>query len=121
MYALTGYLGMIGLGKLVIPGLAGGDSFADLGLAALVQFVVAPLAGLAGAIVGVLPYRHQRLRQGHAATFWEAATLVVGSVAATAALLDIPTALSTLVIGLAALVVMRVALLDRQRRTGGLH
>lgn len=117
-YAFAGYLGMIGLGKVVIPTLAGGDSYADLGLAALTLVVFAPMAGLAGSVVGFLPYRHRRLRKAHAGTFWAAVIVVVAVTAATGGLLDVPTALSALLVGLATLLVMRVSLVERQERRG---
>ena len=115
VYALSGYLGMLGLGKLVTAALGGGNSFADLGLATLTLVVLAPLAALLGASLGYLPYRHHRLVKPDAALFWSAVALVLGSVGFTALWLDFPTGFTTLLVGSAALVVMRVALIHNLR------
>lgn len=114
LYALSGYAGVLGLGWLTSSQLSGGDSFADLGLAALTIVVLAPLAGLIGAAMAFAPYRRWKLSRDHASLFWSAVAIVLG-VSGTASLwLDFPLSFTTLLMGSTALVVMRVALIERQ-------
>ncbi|MGH8944527.1 MAG: hypothetical protein ACRDVL_00055 [Acidimicrobiia bacterium] len=116
IYAVSAYLGTLAIGKLATAALGGGDSFVDLAVATLILLVLAPLAGLVGASVGFLPYRHQRLRRPDAALFWSAAAIVLGFVGFSSLWLDLPTGLTTLLVGSAALIVMRVALIHRSAR-----
>jgi hypothetical protein len=117
LYAAAGYVGMLGLGRLIASRLADGGSFLDLGIGAMTVVVLAPLAALAGAMVGFLPYRHWRLRKSEAARFWSAMALVLGFAGVVSMWLEAHTAISTLLIGSTALVILRVALIERQLRT----
>lgn len=120
VYSVAGYLGMLGLGKLASSRLDGGDSFIDLGVAAMTMVLLAPLAALVGAAVAYFPYRGWRLSKAGAAQFWLAVALVVGFVAGSLLWLDLPTGVTALLIGSTALLIMRVALIERQGRFGRL-
>lgn len=114
LYAITSYGGVLALGWFASSRLSGGDSFADLGMAALTIVVLAPLAGLIGAAMAFVPYRRWKLSRDHASLFWSAVAIVLG-VSGTASLwLDFPSSFTTLLMGSTALVVMRVALIERQ-------
>jgi hypothetical protein len=121
LHAIAGYVGVLGLGWFVSSRLSGGDSVADLGLAALTIVVLAPLAGLIGAAMAFVPYRRRKLSRDDATLFWSAAAIVLTATGAVSVWLDFPYSVNTLLMGSIALVVMRVALAERhaqhQRRS----
>lgn len=114
LYALAAYAGVLGLGWFTSSRLSGGNSFADLGLAALTIVVLAPLAGFVGATMAFAPYRRRKLNRDQASLFWSTVAIVLGVSGAVSLWLDIPRGFTTLLVGSTALVIMRIALIERQ-------
>lgn len=109
VYALTGFVAVLFLGMAVSRSI-GGDSFADLGLAATTPTVLAPLGALGGALLAARRHRRIALTPADRAVFgwvmiaaW-ALTMIAYTMAGPTA------ALTVLILETAALVIVRMAL-----------
>lgn len=110
----------MGVGWLISTGLSGHGPVADLAVAAITVLVLAPLAGLVGAALAFVPYRRMRLNRGDAVWFWAAAAVVYLVSSAEWVWLGVTSSLTNALMGSTALMVMRVALIERRHaRPGG--
>lgn len=117
LFAGAGYAGALVVGWFASSRMSLEGSFADLALAALTVLVLAPLAGLLGAAVGFLPYRRLKLSKDDAVWFWAAAAVVVLMSGVESLWLGVPSSLTSALMGSTALMVMRVALIERRHTT----
>ena len=119
VYAVIGYVGVLGFGMLASAAVAGGDSFADVALAAVTLVFLAPLGALAGAAIGLYPYRNARLHGTESFIFWALPVIVIAGASAASARNGLPVGLAVFMLGLAAMAVIRVALIERQAGSAG--
>lgn len=112
VYAVAGYLVVLAGGKLLTSTTGDGDTFGDLGVAAVTLVLLAPLAALIGASIAFAPYRTARLSGSDPMVFWSLVVVVLAATIAVAARIGYPAGIMTLLIGAAVLVILRTALVE---------
>ncbi len=111
-YSATGYSLMFISGSIAGLWLGSGDSFAGLGLAAMIAATLAPMAAVAGAALGVLPLRRMKLAGGAARLSAAGFGFAVMAPITAWVWIDVLFAVSTGLLGLTAALILRAALLE---------
>lgn len=111
-YSATGYSLMLATGSFAGVLLGSGDSFAGLGLAAMIAATLAPLAGATGAALGLMPHRKLRLVGGAARLSAVGFGFAVVAPITAWVWIDVLSAVATGLLGLTAALILRAALLE---------